>query len=275
MSEDLYALFGSPVRHSLSPRIHTAFARATQQSLRYLTIESTAASFADDLKQFFADGGRGANLTVPLKELALTVVDELGASARSAGAINTILRLNNGRTRGENTDGIGFIRDLTEVRGFSAPHARILVLGAGGAVRGILPTLFRFRPTRIVIANRTVERAQALIDFFAPLDLQRTLRALSLTNAGHLSDFDLIINATPAEGFSGLRLNPAWVKASSCCYDLNYGARADAFTAFARSAGAHAVCDGLGMLIEQAAEAFYFWRGVRPDTRPLYRELIT
>jgi len=271
---DLYALFGSPVRHSLSPRIHASFAKACAQDLRYTTVESTQESFADDLRYFFDSGGRGANLTVPLKEIGLRVVDELGPSARTAGAVNTVVRLNNGRLRGENTDGIGFIRDLTEVRGFRAPHARILILGAGGAVRGILPTLFRLRPMELLIANRTLERAQALVDDFAALDIGRVLRAVSLADASYFRDFDLIVNATPQEGLSALRLSVNWVKASSCCYDLNYGGRAQVFTEFARHAGAAHVYDGIGMLIEQAAEAFYFWRGVRPDTRALYRELV-
>lgn len=270
---DLYALFGSPLRHSLSPRIHSAFAQATGQALRYITIESGAADFGDDLKRFFEQGGKGANLTVPLKELALELVDELGPSARSAGAINTIIRLNSGRTRGENTDGIGFIRDLSEVRGYRASKARILILGAGGAVRGVLPTLFRFGPSAIVVANRSLERAQALVAHFASFDLSHSLRAVALSEAAALEPFDLIINATPKEGVSLLRLSAQWITPQTCCYDLNYGGRAQAFTEFARSAGAERVYDGIGMLIQQAAEAFYLWRGVRPETNALYREL--
>jgi shikimate dehydrogenase len=267
---DLYALFGTPIRHSLSPKIHASFARATGQTLRYVAIECDAASFASEWQAFVAAGGRGGNLTIPLKVHALDVVDELGASARTAGAVNTLITLNDGRVRGENTDGIGFIRDLTERHQLRAPHAKILLLGAGGAARGVLPTLFA---VAVGDDDRHRERAHALIEDFRALDVNQVLRAVDLSDAATLDGFDLVINTTPTEAFSPLRMNPRWFTPASMAYDLNYGGRARAFLEFAEHAGASRTHDGLGMLLEQAAEAFYFWRGVRPDTQPLYREL--
>jgi shikimate dehydrogenase len=277
-----YAVIGNPVAHSLSPQIHAAFAAATGQALRYDTLLAPLNAFVETVEAFFDAGGAGLNVTLPFKEQAAGWVGALDPAAAAAGAVNTIVR-EGGGFRGFNTDGPGLVRDLTGNCGVNLRGARVLLLGAGGAARGVLRPLLGQAPERLVIVNRTADRALALASTAEP-------HGTAISGGGPeaaVGSFDVVVNATSA----GLRndavtvLDPAAVR-GAFCYDMIYPAVAHSAgdpadgsipnTAFCRWAarhGAREVADGLGMLVEQAALAFQLWRGVLPASAPVLRLL--
>lgn len=263
-----YAVIGNPIEHSKSPLIHAAFAEQTGQDMTYDRILGT--DFERDVRAFLAAGGRGLNVTVPFKEDAWRLADERSARAETAGAVNTLIRLDDDRLRGDNTDGIGLVRDLTQNHGVRLHGKRILLLGAGGASRGVVRPLLEQQPAQLVIANRTAPKA---------LDLAEELRGLGpITGCGldQLNGlaFDLIINGTSA-GLGGEMpdLSADCLVPGGVCYDMMYGDRPTAFVCWGQAQGASQSLDGLGMLVEQAAESFYLWRGVRPETALVIRLL--
>jgi len=264
---DRYAVFGQPVSHSLSPRIHRQFAEQTQQRLTYEAIEVAPEQFASTVAEFFASGGCGLNITVPHKLSAFALAGRLSARAQRAGAINTLTTEAGGRVLiGENTDGAGLVRDLLFNLKATIQGQRVLILGAGGATRGILGPLLDLKPAELCIANRSPERAYVLTHLFADLGPVRAATLAELAG----SHWDLILNATSAS-LSGEvpQLSAALLSPGCLCYDLAYGTGPTAFMRWAGSHGAARTASGLGMLIEQAAEAFQIWRGVRPDTAPV------
>ena len=267
---DRYAVFGHPVRHSKSPRIHALFARQTGQALVYGAEDVPPATFESAVRRFFAEGGKGLNCTVPLKELAFGIATRRSAQAERSRAVNTLASLPDGTIFGENTDGTGLIRDLTGNLGLALKGRRILLLGAGGAARGILAPLLEADPLRVVIANRTPEKAVRLAAEFDGLG------PVAGGGFGDLSGerFDLILNATAASlGGDRPDLPQGILAEGGCCYDLAYGNEPTAFVRWGREAGAELSLDGIGMLVEQAAESFFLWRGVRPETRPVIEML--
>ena len=266
---DQYALFGYPVHHSWSPFIHGMFARQTGQDMVYRLHETPPERFRSEVLAFFSGGGRGINVTVPHKRAAADLVNELTPRAQLADAVNTIVRRDEGLL-GDNTDGAGLLADLTRNLGLSWKSPRILLLGAGGAARGALEPLLSLRPARLVIANRTAGRAVALAEEFAALGPVSGCEFARLDN----QRFDLIVNATSASLRGDVPLIPIGVVDSmTTCYDMAYGVGDTPFVAWARRLGAARAEQGWGMLVEQAAEAFELWRGVRPDTAPVLEVL--
>jgi shikimate dehydrogenase len=260
---DRYCVFGNPIAHSKSPRIHTLFARQAGQDMSYEAILAPIDGFAAAVRDFAAAGGRGANVTVPFKEEACRLADSLTPRAQAAGAVNT-LTFENGHIHGDNTDGAGLVRDIAHNLAFPIAGRRILLLGAGGAARGVILPLLEQRPASIFVANRTAAKA---------IDLAATF---NIDGGGFESlagqAFELVINATSAGLADAVLPVPTFAFAPGClAYEMLYG-RETPFMAQARAAGA-AVANGLGMLVEQAAEAFFVWRGVRPDTAPVLAEL--
>ncbi len=263
---DRYAVFGHPIAHSKSPQIHATFARQTGQDMTYEAILAPLDGFADSVVQFIAAGGRGANVTVPFKEEAYKLAKRLSPRAQRAGAVNT-LSFDDSGIVGDNTDGAGLVADLTRNLNCHLDGKRILLLGAGGAARGVIEPLLEQQPTALVIANRTVSRAQELAELFG-----NGVTACSFEAAD--TPFDIVINATAASLAGELPpLSPTLFTADTLAYDMMYG-RDTPFLSFARTHGA-ATSDGLGMLVEQAAEAFFVWRGVRPDTTAVIAALRT
>lgn len=269
---DRYAVFGNPVAHSKSPLIHAAFAAQTGQALRYEAILAPVDGFAGALDAFRQAGGRGANVTVPFKLEAHALADHLTPRARAAGAVNT-LRFDADGTLGDNTDGAGLVRDLQANLGFALHGARVLLLGAGGAARGAVLPLLECAPASLVIANRSPAKAEALVAHFATAAAQCELRACAFA-ALDRQGFDLVINATAAslEG-SAPEVPASAYRELSLAYDMMYGRGDTAFLAQLRALGVPRLADGLGMLVEQAAESFMLWRGVRPSTAPVLATL--
>ena len=266
---DAYALFGYPVQHSWSPFIHGMFARQAGQDMVYRLHETPPESFRSEVLAFFSGGGHGINVTVPHKRAAADLVNELTPRAQLADAVNTVVRRDEGLV-GDNTDGAGLLADLARNLGLSWKSPRILLLGAGGAARGALEPLLSLRPVRLVIANRTAERAVALAGEFAALGPVSGCEFSRLEN----QRFDLIVNATSASLRGDVPLIPIGVVDSmTTCYDMAYGVGDTAFVAWAKRLGAGRAEQGWGMLVEQAAEAFELWRGVRPDTAPVLAAL--
>jgi len=273
MSPDRYAVVGNPIGHSLSPRIHTLFAAQTDQRLFYEGRLGDPERFETQVRDWFRAGLRGLNVTVPFKERAFRMVDLHTARAEQAGAVNTLWAEADGRLTGDNTDGAGFMRDLVERMGFEPRGQRILILGAGGATRGLLAPLLGTAPSRLVIANRTPERAHGLVQSFGDLAISTRLQASGLEILPE-GPYDLLINATAAGlGADRLALPDALLATDAVAYDLVYGPPAETFLAWARGQGVTRATDGLGMLVEQAAEAFAIWRGLRPDTRAVLATL--
>ncbi len=265
---DRYGVFGNPIAHSKSPLIHRLFAEQTGQALTYEALLAPLDDFAGFARAFFREG-LGANVTVPFKEEAFRLADTLTERAQRAGAVNTLKKLEDGRLLGDNTDGAGLVRDLTHNAGFPLRGKRILVLGAGGAVRGILEPFLAEQPAELLIANRTTAKAEALAAAFADLG---PVRACGFDCQGE--PFDLIVNGTSAS-LSGEvpPIAPTLIRPGhTLCYDMMYGAQPTAFNRWAIEQGAM-TRDGLGMLVEQAAEAFFLWRGVRPQAEPVLQEL--
>ncbi len=271
MSAARYAVFGQPIAHSQSPRIQAAFGRAEGIEIDYRAIEASPQEFAAALEAFAAGGGVGANVTLPHKEAAFALCATTTSRAQRAGAVNTLLRKGT-RWHGDNTDGIGLVRDLTGRHGLDLRGRRGLLLGAGGAARGVAPALLDAGILELVVANRTPERADALVD--AMSEPGRAISAYweALREQG---DFELIINATSAGRSDGaaFSLPLSLVNSLTTAVDLNYGEAAIPFLAWARAAGCRNYFDGLGMLVEQAAESFQQWHGVRPGTDEVYAGL--
>jgi shikimate dehydrogenase len=266
---DAYVLFGFPVQHSWSPFIHGMFARQTDQDMTYRLYESAPDAFRHDAVGFFSEGGRGCNVTLPHKRAAADLVNELTPRAQLADAVNTIVRREESLV-GDNTDGAGLIRDLVGNLGLAFKQPRILLLGSGGAARGALGPLLTLQPKTLVIANRTIERARELATEFED---HGPVTAVDFPGV-KAQRFDLIVNATSASLKGDVPAIPAEVVDSmTACYDMAYGAGETPFTAWAHRLGAGVAAQGWGMLVEQAAEAFQLWRGVRPDTRPVLEAL--
>lgn len=266
---DRYCVFGNPVAHSKSPRIHAAFARLAGHSLSYEARLADKDRFSDAVRQFFGEGGRGCNVTVPFKEEAWQLAESRSLRAEKAGAVNTLLLDGAGRLHGDNTDGVGLVRDLTGNAGISLAGKRVLVLGAGGAVRGVLGPLLAERLAELVVANRTVAKAAQLAALFS--DEGPVAAAAFDALAGR--SFDLVINGTSASLQGDLPPLPDGLLApGAIACDMMYGADPTVFLRWGARQGAF-TRDGLGMLVEQAAEAFFLWRQVRPPTASVLAQL--
>lgn len=262
---DRYCVFGNPIGHSKSPRIHAIFARQTGQDICYEARLAPLDDFAGALHAFIEAGGRGANVTVPFKETAFSLSTQRTPRAELAGAVNT-LRFDQAEIIGDNTDGAGLTRDLAVNLGHALHGQRILLLGAGGAARGVIGPLLDQQPATLTIANRTARKAQDLAEVFSAIGSVKSINYADLAG----NDFDLVINATSASLSGELPpLPPGVFAAGSLAYDMMYGKGDTPFMAFARNQGAARVADGLGMLVEQAAEAFFVWRGIRPEGAPV------
>jgi shikimate dehydrogenase len=268
---DRYALVGHPVAHSRSPLIHGLFARQTGEKLTYELIDASPEQFETAVRGFGAAGGRGMNVTLPHKEAAFRLSDVVGAEAKTARAVNTI-SFSKGGIRGDNTDGRGFIRDVTVNNERAIVAARVLLLGAGGAARGIVGPILAEAPTELVVANRTLERALALQK---DLDLPDRLSICRFDELTDYAVFDVVVNATSAglrgeqPPFPGTLVGP-----ETFCYDLAYSVKPTPFVCWAEAQGAGRAVQGWGMLVEQAAESFAIWRGKRPETRPILKRLL-
>ncbi len=266
---DRYAVIGNPIAHSKSPLIHAAFARQTGQDLTYEAILAPLDGFAERVEKFRVEGGKGLNVTVPFKVEAWRLASQLTERARLAQAVNTLKFEADDTILGDNTDGAGLVRDLIHNLGCALQGKRILLMGAGGAARGVLLPLLEQQPVALFIVNRTPAKAH---------ELQQQFSAYSQVEAGSYQDlaerqFDVVINATS----SGLSdelppLPPGVFAADGLAYEMMYG-RDTPFMKFAREHGAACIADGLGMLVEQAAEAFLLWRGVRPETEAVIGQL--
>jgi shikimate dehydrogenase len=271
MSDAQFAVFGHPIAHSLSPRIHASFAMQSGIPLHYVAVDAPLETFVAQLADFAASDGRGANVTLPLKQLAAAQCARLSDFAIRAGAVNTLSRLGSGAWHGDNTDAAGLVRDLTERHSLDLRGRRVLMLGAGGAARAAVFGLLDAGVDALVIVNRTPDRADALADAVGEPARVVTRYWEDLGNCG---SFELIVNATSAgHDRATLDLPFTLVAPRALCYDLSYGAAAFAFTAWARAARAGQALDGLGMLVEQAAESFAIWHATRPDTDAVYAQL--
>ena len=265
MSNELYAVVGHPINHSKSPRIHSLFAKHTGEPVEYTAIQAPLDGFAATVHQFFDSGGKGLNITVPFKEQAWALADLRETRAEKAGAANTLYQNREGQLVADNTDGQGLVRDLTINHGVQLKGARILILGAGGAVRGVLGPLLEQQPACLTIANRTVAKAEALATLFADEADVTRLNACGFETPDQ--PFDVIINGTSASLLGDLPpLCTNVIAAGTVVYDMMYSLQTTTFNQWALDNGAVLVFDGLGMLIEQAAESFRVWRGVQPDT---------
>ncbi len=262
---DRYAVMGNPIAHSQSPLIHTIFAQQTGQAMQYeaLLVGTQPSEFAQAVQAFQTAKGKGLNITVPFKQTAWELAHQRSNRAEYAGAVNTLWFDEQGQRSGDNTDGVGLVRDLIQNHGCHIEGQRVLILGAGGAVRGVLQPVLEAKPISCVIANRTVSKAEALAELFSPLGKVTASSYDALQ--GH--SFDLIINGTSASLQGELPPLPTGLLATGGWgYDMMYASTATPFMQWAQLQEAHCVLDGLGMLVEQAAEAFYLWRGVKPQT---------
>jgi shikimate dehydrogenase len=264
-----YAVIGNPIHHSKSPLIHTEFAKQTQQNMDYIAREIALGELEQGLKQLADDGFKGINVTVPFKEQAWQLVDNKSAHAVRAGAINTIKFNGDGSLYGDNTDGLGLCRDLTVNNAVSLSGKRILLLGAGGAARGVVEPLLNEHPAELIITNRTESKAQDIAELFTEFGKVSACGYNDIEG-----QFDLIINATSASLHGQLPpLKASLLSDQSTCYDMMYSDTDTAFISWAKQHGANKTIDGLGMLVEQAAEAFNIWRGIRPETSKLLTTL--
>ena len=269
-SVDRYGVMGYPVSHSRSPVIHRLFALQTGQDLQYELLQVPPEKLESALKQFRRTGGKGLNITVPHKSEVAKLVDELSERASVAGAVNTVL-FRDGSVYGDNTDGVGLVRDLVDNLGLTLEGTDILILGAGGATRGIVRPLLEAKPASVMIANRTLSKAEALVEHFSAYGPVQACGFDSVPTTVH---YDLVINATSA-GLKGE--SPPYpetaITDTTVCYDLSYGLTPTPFSRWASEHGAARSVMGWGMLVEQAAESFYLWRGVRPDTAAVLKQL--
>ncbi len=260
---DRYAVIGNPIAHSLSPEIHLLFAEQTNERITYEKLFAPPGDFARITVRFFANEGRGLNVTVPFKREACGFVDQTTQFAENSGAVNTILLQEDGTYLGANTDGIGLLRDLKKSLHLQVQDRSVLILGAGGATRGIVEPLLREQPAELLIANRTPDRAETIAAMFRHVGRVRSCALDEIP----VRPYDLILHATSAPlQNSRLTLPGGIVSPNTCCYDLMYGKDVTSFMRWALAQNAGRVVDGFGMLLEQAAESFFLWRGKRPDT---------
>jgi len=260
---DQYAVMGNPIAHSKSPLIHSLFAEQTKQHLEYRAILVEIGQFTEAVEAFQSEGGKGLNVTVPFKRDAWRLVNERSECAELAGAVNTVVLREDGSLYGDNTDGVGMVRDITVNQGVSIEGKKVLILGAGGAVRGVLGPVLQEKPAEVVIANRTPERAQELADAFEEYGRIDGCGFDDLDG----SRYDIVINGTSASLKGEVPPLPEGILTKGAfCYDMMYGGEPTAFMNWADDEGCEQISDGLGMLVEQAAESFNIWRGVRPDT---------
>lgn len=265
---DQYAVMGNPIAHSKSPLIHSLFAGQTGQKLEYRAILVTIGEFREAVQAFREEGGKGLNVTVPFKRDAWRLVDERSECAELAGAVNTIVVREDGSLFGDNTDGVGMVRDITQNLGVAIAGKKVLILGAGGAVRGVLGPLLEEKPAEVVIANRTPDRAQELAEAF---EEQGHVDGCGFDDLDG-SRYDIVINGTSASLKGEVPPLPEGILTKEAfCYDMMYGGEPTAFMLWADDEGCERVSDGLGMLVEQAAESFNIWRGVRPETAPVIK----
>lgn len=266
---DRYALFGNPVAHSKSPLIHSTFARETKQDMSYELIEAPLDGFANAVADFRARGGRGMNVTMPFKLEAYELADELSKRARQAGAVNA-LSVEGGRLLAENFDGVGLVNDIQRNLGYRMSGRHVLLMGAGGAARGAILPILESGPASLTVANRTIARAVSLGEQFGDTGPVEAGGYEDLGTRG----FNVVINATSASMRGELPPVPPTAFVAGClAYELVYGKGLTPFLRLARDAGSACLADGVGMLVEQAAEAFEWWRGVRPATAPVIRAL--
>ena len=262
---DTYAVVGNPIAHSKSPQIHGAFAAQTGQELRYERLLAPLDGFEATIAAFAREGGLGCNVTMPFKQEAFAASHVLAPRAQLAGAVNTLSR-RDGRWHGDNTDGAGIVRDLIRNLRFPIAGRTILLLGAGGATRGVLGPLLAEGPARICVANRTVARAEELVCLF-----EHAGRLIACAPQALDERFDVVINATPWDEDAESRSWPGTIfERGSIAYDMVYADEPTPFVRWSLRHGAARAVDGLGMLIEQAAESFFIWRGVRPETAPVF-----
>ena len=258
---DSYAVMGNPIEHSKSPRIHALFAANTGQAIRYSPIRVEIDGFSKAVDAFFENGDLGLSITLPFKEEAWQLAEVRTSRAEKAGAVNTLWQGAQGHLHGDNTDGLGLVSDLMRNHQVVITGKRVLVLGAGGAVRGVLEPLLAEKPKELVIANRTLSKAETLVNMFP----DRSVTACDFQDLQ--GSFDIIINGTAASLQGEIPPVPdVCVTSDTCSYDMMYGAKPTVFNQWAKKLGAHKTIDGLGMLVEQAAEQFAIWRGVRPET---------
>lgn len=271
---DEYAVMGNPVAHSKSPIIHAAFAEQTKQSIRYRAIQVDPGGFDQAVGNFFAHDGKGLNITVPFKQEAWKLADELSERARLAGAVNTLKPSADGKIMGDNTDGIGLVRDLKNNLGIHLQEKRILLLGAGGAARGVLSPLLEEQPAALVIANRTSSRARELAEQFNDMSHKKDLIEGIGFDELKTRTFDIVINATSASLGGELPPIPeSSIAGAEIVYDMMYGKEPTPFLLWAQQLGAQQISDGLGMLVEQAAESFFIWRAIKPETNPVINSI--
>lgn len=265
-----YGVMGYPVSHSRSPVIHKLFALQTGQNIQYELLQVAPEKLEQAVRQFQRTGGKGLNITVPHKLSVSRLCDQLSERASTAGAVNTLAFQDN-EIFGDNTDGIGLLRDLAINLGINLEGANILILGAGGATRGITGPLLEMLPQSLVIANRSLGKAQELVDQF---EASGPISACRFNGVPATQDYDLVINATSAGVLGDTPPYPrAAITENTVCYDLSYGLKPTPFSAWAREHGATRSVMGWGMLVEQAAESFHLWRGVRPDTTPVLKQM--
>ena len=272
---DQYAVMGNPINHSKSPQIHTAFAQETGQFIKYTAIHVDVGGFAQAVSHFQGHGGRGLNVTVPFKLDAWKMSDTLSERAKRAGAVNTLILQEDGNIHGDNTDGMGLVNDIVEHLGWAIEQQRILILGAGGASRGVIGPILEKKPASLYIVNRTASRATELVSLFSDM---KSTETETLAAGGYDSligqQFDLVINATAASLQGEVPPLPDdLLSESGCCYDMMYAAQPTAFMAWASQHGVSKISDGLGMLVGQAAESFTLWRKVRPSVAPVIQAI--
>ena len=264
-SADLYGVVGHPVAHSQSPRIHSLFASQTGEHIKYVAIDVEAGQFDAQVRRFHETGGRGLNVTLPYKQDAFSFADQVTGRARTAGVVNTLAWQDDGSVIGDNTDGAGLVADLTKNLGVRLAGTRILMLGAGGAARGVLAPLLAESPDEVVIANRNFDKAERMAEDFSTI-----LRTQACEYGQIEGSFDLIINATSASIVDEVPPLPvSALRPDSLCYDVMYTKGPTSFLRWAGERGVERLADGTGMLVEQAAESFYVWRQVRPDIAPV------
>lgn len=274
---DQYAVIGNPIKHSKSPIIHAMFAQQTNDAMSYNAILSPLDGFVNRVKEFQQQGGKGLNITVPFKEQAWELADELSDYARSSGAVNTFMFNQDGSIYGANTDGIGLVRDLSQHYQIDLAQKRVLLLGAGGSAKGVVQPLLEAGIEALIIANRTEQRAETLATDFADCakELGCEMQGGNYNDLHKQRPFDLIINATAASLQGIMPPMPAsCLHDQSACYDLMYGNKPTAFESWCENNGAALVMNGLGMLVEQAAESYSIWRGRLPETKPVLENLL-
>ena len=274
MPKQRYAVIGNPIAHSKSPRIHGLFAEQTGEPIIYEALLAPVDDFASSVDDFRAHGGCGMNVTVPFKQDAWAYADQHSERAKTAGAVNTLIFQSGGICLGDNTDGVGLVNDLVNNHRLNLKDSRILLLGAGGAVRGVLQPLLEAGPAQLLIANRTTQRALDLAASFSAFGPVSGCGLDQLKDQVATNGFDLVINGTSASLQGKLPPLPdKLLAANAAVYDMMYSAEPTAFVVWGNENGAAQSLDGLGMLVEQAAESFYLWRGVRPDTKPVIASL--